>query len=401
MWRNKNVWIILTGEAIVGLGLWTSIIANLEFMQQQIPSNFIRSLILFVGLLAGVLAAPLAGRIIDTRSKKSVLFYSGIGRLVSVSFMFLALYFNSIWWMVLFAISLQISATFYLPTLQAIIPLITKDKDLLKLNGVHLNVMTISRVAGTALGGMLLLHMSLYTLYLTSFIAYIFLIICNFFLTINEDGQSGKERINVHRGGFKEIFPALKKMPLVVRILWLTIVPTFFIGGFNLNIIQISELQGDPTIKSWLYAVEGISFIGTGFLVKKLTAGRDSLKLLYLFAFIIAMAQTVMYFAEIPAVSLVSFGLFGIGAGCFFPLVATTFQREVPKELHGRFFSFRNMLDRMGFQIVLLSTGVLLDTIGYHNMILLFGFISIAVTVTLFVRERRRVKEIQDPGLEM
>jgi DHA3 family macrolide efflux protein-like MFS transporter len=48
MWRNRNVWIVLTGEFIAGLGLWTSIIANLEFMQRYIPSDFMKSLILFV-----------------------------------------------------------------------------------------------------------------------------------------------------------------------------------------------------------------------------------------------------------------------------------------------------------------------------------------------------------------
>lgn len=38
MWKNKNVWIILTGEFIAGLGLWLGIIGNLEFMQEKIPS---------------------------------------------------------------------------------------------------------------------------------------------------------------------------------------------------------------------------------------------------------------------------------------------------------------------------------------------------------------------------
>lgn len=32
MWKNRNVWIILTGEFVAGLGLWLGIIGNLEFM---------------------------------------------------------------------------------------------------------------------------------------------------------------------------------------------------------------------------------------------------------------------------------------------------------------------------------------------------------------------------------
>lgn len=32
MWCNKNVWIVLIGEFIVGLGLWFGIFGNFEFM---------------------------------------------------------------------------------------------------------------------------------------------------------------------------------------------------------------------------------------------------------------------------------------------------------------------------------------------------------------------------------
>lgn len=70
MWKNKNVWIVLSGEFVAGLGLWFGIIGNLEFMQKNVPSDFMKSLILFTGLLAGVLVGPLAGRLIDSCSKK-------------------------------------------------------------------------------------------------------------------------------------------------------------------------------------------------------------------------------------------------------------------------------------------------------------------------------------------
>ncbi|HWI48175.1 MAG TPA: MFS transporter, partial [Rummeliibacillus sp.] len=54
MWKNQNVWIILSGELIAGLGLWAGIIGNLEFMQERVPSDFMKSLILATGLLAGI-----------------------------------------------------------------------------------------------------------------------------------------------------------------------------------------------------------------------------------------------------------------------------------------------------------------------------------------------------------
>ena len=118
-----------------------------------------------VGLLAGLFAGPLAGKIIDQSRKKTVLIVSGFGRMISVVFMLIAISTGSIWWMVAFMISIQLSATFYFPALQATIPLIVKDDDLLSMNGWHMNVATISRVIGTALAGIMLVYWSLMSLY--------------------------------------------------------------------------------------------------------------------------------------------------------------------------------------------------------------------------------------------
>ena len=55
---------------IAGLGLWTGIIGNLEFMQEKIPSDFVKALIMSVGLLAGIITGPLAGRSLTSQRKK-------------------------------------------------------------------------------------------------------------------------------------------------------------------------------------------------------------------------------------------------------------------------------------------------------------------------------------------
>jgi MFS family permease len=213
MWKNRNVWILLTGELIAGIGLWTGIIGNLEFMQQHVPSDFLKSLILFSGLLAGVMVGPLAGRLIDSTSKKQVMIYSGAGRMLSVLFMFLAIEFESIWWMVCFMVAIQLSAAFYFPALQALVPRVVGDKDLLQMNGAHMNVMTIARIIGTALAGAMLAIISLYSLYISSFIAYGLLLLSTFLLQVNEDSVNTNKEKDKKAASFKEVIPVLKGLP--------------------------------------------------------------------------------------------------------------------------------------------------------------------------------------------
>lgn len=399
MWRNRNVWIVLSGEFIAGLGLWTTIIANLEFMQRLVPSDFVKSLILFVGLFAGVLFGPLAGRIIDTSRKKTVLLYAGIGRLLSLGLMFLALAADSIAWMIAFMIALQIAAAFYFPALQAILPIIVPEKQLITLNGAHMNAATLSRILGTALAGIMLTVMSLTDLYLVSVAAYAFLIVATLFLHTEEEEnrtavhsrKTGEEKeqetaVSVPKGkpgqsGFKEMIPLLRGMPVVVALLLLAVIPTLFIGGFNLMVIGVSELQHDPTVKGILYAAEGTSFIVGAFFVKRLSSNGPLLRRLLLFAFLVAVAHLSLFFGDSKPLAIASFSLFGFAAGCFYPLIAAYFQTEVPREYHGRFFSFRNMLDRVLVQAVLLSTGFFLDTIGLQWMAVAFGSISLLLVL--------------------
>lgn len=398
MWSNRNVWIVLAGEFIAGLGMWASIIANLEFMQQHIPSDFMKSLVLFTGLLAGVILAPYAGKTVDLYSKKKVLIYSGIARLISVCFMFIALAYDSVAWMIVFIVALQASLAFMFPALQALIPQIVSKEQLMTLNGVFMNASAVARIIGASLGGTLLLFMSLGTLYLASFIAYTLFLLSCFLLRVDEPKSSPHAAKRKEKVSVREMIPFLKEMPIALMVLGISFVPALFIGSFNLIVINISELQQSAQIKGFLYTVEGICFIGAAFLVKWV-AGRGSLlKKLFLFSFLVAVSQLLLFFADIPIVSILSFGLFGFAAGCVFPLIATYFQTNIPEEMHGRFFSFRGMLDRVFMQVVLLSAGFLLDVIGLQYMVLIFGALSIVmITYASSYARRNGVIQAEQP----
>lgn len=390
MWRNRNVWIILSGEMIAGLGLWTGIIGNLEFLQEKVPSDFVKALILSIGLLAGIIAGPLAGRIIDQSKKKTILIAAGFGRLFSVVFMLLAISTGSVWWMVAFIITIQLSATFYFPALQSTIPLIVKDDDLLTMNGMHMNVATIARVAGTALAGVILVYWSLASLYWVSMLAYALLLGFTMLLKVDEEKEGRGEKGKKEKGGFIEVFPVLKAFPAVGMTLVMTMIPLLFIGSFNLIVINISEIQDSSSIKGLIYTFEGIAFMIGSFVVKILTRKWKTTVILFFFASMVAIAEFMLYFADNIVITLAAFAVLGFALGCFFPTAMVIFQKQMPKAYHGRFFSFRNMLERVMFQIVLLSAGAFLDILGLQTMVIIFGMISLSLTLLFFIQMKRR-----------
>lgn len=392
MWRNKNVWIVLTGEFVVGLGLWAGIIGNLAFMQEIVPSDFHKSLILAIGMLAGVAVGPIAGRIIDSTSKKKVLLFASAGRVISVLFMFVALATDSVIWMLLFLISLQIAASFYMPALQAIIPMLVKDQQLFVLNGWHMNARTISRIVGTAAAGLMLSYFDVKWLYIISMIMYIVMLAINFAIDLQEQNNSNKAA-QKGKAKFNEVYPMLKEHPIVLMTLVLMVIPILFLGSFNLVIMKLTEMHQSQSLSGIIYAVEGIAFMLGAVAVKYLNKIFKTGTLLFVLVFCMGSMELMLYIANIKLFALLTFGIFGFALGCFFPTTMTIFQRQVPKEYHGRFFAFRNMLDQILFQVVLLSTGALLDFIGLQWMGIVFGIFSLSLcSYFLLESQKRKIK---------
>lgn len=391
MLSNKNVWILMTGEFISNMGLWLGVIGNLEFLSHLVPSDFYKSLILLLGMFAGLLFGPMAGRIIDTRSKKKVMVYSSLLRIISVLFMFVAIYTSSVMWMSVYMILIGIAAAFYQPALQATLPLVVRGHQLMSINGLHMNVGTIARILGTAMAGVLLLYLNLFQIYFLSMISYFVILIGTFFLTYEDKPLVRKEK-DKSKEGFKEVWPILKNTPPVLMGLVLMLVPTLFLGSFNLMVLKIGEMQGDPTVKSWLYTAEGLGFMLGAFFARKVTGDRNPIKVMLVAASVMSLTHLSLFFADMKIPAIMSFAVFGFTAGVFFPLSATLFQTMVEKQLHGRFFSFRGMVDRILFQVILVSAGLFLDTIGFKNMVLVFGTISLFIVISFIITQRKEGK---------
>lgn len=67
------------------------------------------------------------------------------------------------------------------------------------------------------------------------------------------------------------------------------------------------------------------------------------------------------------------------------------FSNERSEIVSRSLFSFKNMFDRVTFQVVLLATGFLLDTIGLEYMVVLFGVLSLLLIVYTMFRKKEAV----------
>jgi len=391
LWRNRTFLLLMTGEIVAGTGMWISIIANLQFMQSLIPSDTVKALILMSGLLVSILLSPKAGVIIDMYDKGKIMLLASIIRCLSPAFMFPALANDSLVWMVASLVVMQCSAAFYFPTVQASLPAILARDELLKANSVYLNISTMSRIGGTAIGGVLVVSMDLSMLYVCSIIAYAVLTVVTLFLRIPSiTSRTLKEKVE-----FREVLGIARKDPALLVGLINNGLITLFLGGINLMILNISEIQNEPQLMGWIYMAEGMSILVGGLLAKRWIGGKNLMASSTLMLVFFGLSQYGMSFATQKGMVLASFAMFGFGVAFFFPVTATIFQKRLPEHQQGRFFSFKSMLDRSSFLIALGVTGVCLDLMGITGYLLGIGTLTMLVGVTTYLYSQKRKLDIR------
>ncbi|WP_314585188.1 MFS transporter [Paenibacillus terrigena] len=391
--RNRTLIILMLGEVIAGTGIWVSVIANLQFMQHLVPSDFGKSLILMVGLFLGVLISPQAGVWVDKYDKRKILLFTSIFRCFAPISMFAALHFQSIAFMLISVVIMQLAATVYMPAVQASLPAIVPKDELLKANSLYFNITTIARIGGTALAGVMVLVFDLYTLYLMSLIFYVVLVILNPLLHIPRlEGSAARKREKMK---FKEIFPMIRQEPAILITLMNAGVLTLFLGGFNLLVLKFSTIQHSPDLMGWIYTVEGTSILLISLLAKRLMGTQNLMFYSNLFMFLFALAFIGLSFSESRFAVLGSFALFGCAVAFFFPMISTIFQIKIPQEAQGRFFSFRGMLDRIMFQVALLATGACLDWFGISTYMISLAILTVLSGICALVMSSQRSIDIR------
>ena len=385
--------ILMLGEVIAGTGIWVSVIANLQFMQHLVPSDFGKSLILMVGLFIGVLISPQAGVWVDKYDKRKILLFTSLFRCFAPIAMFAALHFQSIAFMLLSLVVMQLAATVYMPAVQASLPAILPKEQLLKANSLYFNITTISRIGGTTLAGVMVLVFDLFTLYLISLIFYIVLVVLNPLLHIPKlEGAAARKREKMK---FKEIFPMIRQEPAILITLMNAGVLTLFLGGFNLLVLKFSTIQHSPDLMGWIYTVEGASILVISLFAKRLIGSRNLMFYSNLFMFLFALAFIGLSFSESRMAVLGSFALFGCAVAFFFPMISTIFQIKIPHEAQGRFFSFRGMLDRIMFQVALLATGACLDWFGISTYMIVLAILTVVSGISALVLSNQRSIDVR------
>ena len=401
LWRNLDYMLLWSGQTVSTIGTEVSTLAFplliLALTGSPAQAGFAGALRAFPYL---VFSLP-AGALIDRWNRKRVMILSDIGRALSMASIPVALVFWHVTILQLYLVSLIEGTLFVFFNLAevACLPRVVEKEQLPAASAQHEVTFGITSLIGPSLGGALY-SMARMLPFLADAISYGASVGSLFFIRT----KFQEERVKAPRNLWVEIREGLVwlwQQPLIRFMAILTGGFNLLLSGFALIIIVIAQQQHASSFTIGLiFAAGGIgAVVGAIFapaMQKRLTFAQAIIGTTVLTAIILplyAIAPNVFFLGVIT--------VFAYGIGPIYNVVQFSYRLAlIPDKLQGRVNSVFRLIAFGGQPLGLASTGLLIQTVGVIQAILVcaagMALFAVATIANRHVRGAKPLNDVQE-----
>lgn len=244
--KDKNFSLLMFGKITSLIGSNMQSFALSLFVLSTTGSATKFASILAVSLVPGLILSPISGVIVDWFYRKNILIFLDLASGVVVS-IFAIIYFItgeiSLINIYILVILLSLISTLDNPTLQTIIPTITKKEDLVEANALNSLLMSIGNVISPAIAAFIYGSFGLETVFIVNAISFYISAFSEVFLVIPRNIKSkGKLSLNKFTNEFKEGISFILKKKDIINIVSLAVILNFALGSFTIGSAFISKI---------------------------------------------------------------------------------------------------------------------------------------------------------------
>lgn len=352
--------------------------------------------VLAYGAIAGMLPAavigPFAGIYIDRwNRKKTMMFADGFVALctlvMSISFY---LGYESLLLIYAMLALRSVGSAFHMPAMQASIPMIAPERELLRIAGVNQMIQSVSAIAGPALGALAITLLSIGNVLLLDIVGAVVAIVSLLFVYIPDPVVPEKAKASLKQAqsdlrlGFRAILDnrgltwlftyssiaTFCIMPVAVLFPLLTL--QYFGGGkLEMSIIEmvwgIGMLVGGSVLGVFKLTVRKVVMINVMHMVLGVS---------------LSLSGVIPPYAFWLFVGLTAIG--GVAATIYNASFMTVLQEEVRPEVMGRVFSLYFSIAIIPTVVGLLGTGWASDLFGVNNIFIVLGAVIALIGILSF-----------------
>lgn len=404
--------IIWTGQFVSLLSSSAVNFAIIIWLSLETGSAEVLAFAAIAGFLPQTIIGPFAGVYIDRWDRKrtmiaadgfialctlfmSVLFYIGYSELI---FIYVLLALRSV------------GSAFHMPAMQASVPLLAPESELLRIGGINQVIQSVSSIAGPALGALAIGLMDIGYVLLLDIGGAVFAIASLLLVHIPNPEKNAAEQ----QQGIKQVLRDLRLGIAAVTsnkgISWLfgfSILATFCIMPVAVlfPLLTLQHFGGGKFEMSIIEVVWGVGMLVGGGLLGVFKPTMN--KVIIINAMHILLGVSLAASGILPVTGFVFFValtvLGGVAASIYNASFTTILQEKIDPAMLGRVFSMYFSIALLPSMIGLLSTGFLADTVGIAlTFVILGSVIGVIGIVSFFVPELMKlgVKKVASEVLE-
>ena len=292
-------------------------------------------------------------------------------------------------WQIYLLLALRsIGPAFHAPSMQASIPLLAPDSQLLRIAGINQMINSACNIAGPALGALAITTLAMPVVLMLDVIGAILACTSLAFVKIPnpppgehagennvlQDLKEAQREVVSHRG-----------MPL---LLILSIIATFFIMPVSVlfPLMTLNHFSGDAFQMSLIEAIWGVGALFGGVALSIKQYKINKITLINLTYILLGAGFTASGLLSPNAfVWFVMFTAFeGVIGSLYFASFTAVIQTKINPAILGRVFSIYMSLSMLPSMLGLMSTGFIADHVGITNTFVIGGLVILAIGVISF-----------------
>ncbi|MCR8993801.1 MFS transporter [Brevibacillus sp. 7WMA2] len=405
LFTNKNFTLLMIGQVISFTGSIIQRFALSLYVLGITGSGTLFASVLVMSLIPTILLGPIAGVFADRFSRRNIMIVLDILCAIIVGVMLLlsknglldlpAIYIG--------VILLSVFTAFYEPAVQASIPSLVEEKQLLNANSLNSLFMTLANMTGPILAGILYGTFGLDALLLINGISFLLAAILEMFMVIPQTIRAKSSSIVSDFGNdLKEGLKFVGKSQYLGKLIFATLIANVFISPiFTVGIAYITKIN--LKMSDQMYGLsEGVIMAGSlmapialSLLTKKLTVKNAFVSMLFLSGiFLLATSGSILpSFTSIFRDATIPFWIFTI---CGFGIMAsitilsivgmTMLQNDTPNEMLGRVMALVTSMTMAAIPLGQLMYGLLFDRFSDSSYIPMVLSAIVSVILSLYIK---------------
>lgn len=382
IWAGQLISILTSSVVGYAIVFWLSI---------ETRSAEILAIAAMAALLPQAVLGLFTGVFIDRWNRKLVMIISDC--FIAASTLALVVLFflgkAEIWHIYILAAARSVGQAFHLPAMQASIPLIAPEDQLMRIAGINQMIQSTSGIAGPAIGALLITLLDMKWVLVLDVLGALFAVGTLMMVFIpNPEKKSEAHTPHV----FREMKEGLLEIYRDSGLYWLfvfSVIATFFIMPIAVlfPLMTLNHFGGSVLQMSIVEILWGLGMLAGGAIVGvKNFKGNKALLINYMY---LVFGATFLFSGLLPPTAFIWFvvltGIGGISSAIYNASFMSLIQIKINPTMLGRVFSTYTSFSLFPAMIGLLGTGFIADKIGLINAFIICGIINLAIGLVSFM----------------